>query len=201
MRRSWVFLVVGSVLTGGCVPSLHPLYTQNDVIFETALLGKWGDPDSFWRFEKAAVNNPTGRGYLLTMCDSGKPPVKLLAHLLRLGDTLYLDLTPAAPDPPRIRTLDEIHHIPAHTFWKVHRISPDFRWSIMVPATVAQMLSDAPDALKHEKVDDGIVLTASTKELQEFIKKHSAEKGFFTEPTVMKRVEEKSETVSSAAKK
>ena len=35
-----------AVFLGGCVLSLHPLYTEKDLIFEEKLLGTWAKNDS-----------------------------------------------------------------------------------------------------------------------------------------------------------
>lgn len=53
------------------------------------------------------------------------------------------------------------------------------------------MLEKNPSIIKHEKTEDRVVLTASPKELQEFIKKNAAAKDFFGEPEEMKLKESK----------
>jgi hypothetical protein len=44
-----------AVFMGGCVLSLHPLYTENDLIFEEKLLGTWAEEGSkvTWQFKRA----------------------------------------------------------------------------------------------------------------------------------------------------
>ena len=53
----------------GCVPTLNPIYTDKDLIFDPALLGTWGsdDPREKWVFEKTNekwtrqwLNSPRG---------------------------------------------------------------------------------------------------------------------------------------------
>ena len=61
MRFLFVTLVCGiALLLTGCVPSLHPLYTDADLIFEPQLIGLWAvdENDETWRFEK-----DTDKGY------------------------------------------------------------------------------------------------------------------------------------------
>ena len=38
----------------GCIQTLHPLYTENDLTFDAALIGVWGEDNSkeTWAFEK-----------------------------------------------------------------------------------------------------------------------------------------------------
>ena len=47
-------------MMGGCVQSLHPLFTEKDIIFEEKLVGIWSeDPNSkeIWEFKKADANS------------------------------------------------------------------------------------------------------------------------------------------------
>ena len=46
-----------------------------------------------------------------------------------------------------------------------------------------------PNLIKHEVVEDRVVLTASTSELQEFMRRHANEEGVFAEATELKRFE------------
>ena len=55
-KKALFYLI--AALLGGCLPvaSLHPLYTDKDVIFEKELLGKWVDdpnnPEFTWQFSR-----------------------------------------------------------------------------------------------------------------------------------------------------
>ncbi len=52
--KKYFWFVGALVILAGCVPSLHPLYTDKDTVFELALLGKWSEKDSkaTWTFTK-----------------------------------------------------------------------------------------------------------------------------------------------------
>ena len=54
--------------------------------------------------------------------------------------------------------------------------------------------------IKYEIVHDRLVLTASTKELQEFLKAHANDEGLFGEPSKMKRVQPKDPNVPESTK-
>ena len=47
------------VMFTSCVPSLNPVYTEQDLIFDSALLGVWTDKDSkeTWELTKADEND------------------------------------------------------------------------------------------------------------------------------------------------
>ncbi|MHC4244422.1 MAG: hypothetical protein ACYSU4_18605, partial [Planctomycetota bacterium] len=65
-----------AALLGGCVPvmSLHPLYTEKDVVFEERLLGRWVDdpssPETIWEFSR--IEEPNNAYNLLFSDEEGK---------------------------------------------------------------------------------------------------------------------------------
>ena len=71
---------------------------------------------------------------------------------------------------------------------------------VMNPDDVKEMLENDPDLIKHEIVQDRLVLTASTKELQKFMKAHANDEGLFGEPSKMKRVQPKDPNVPESTK-
>jgi len=46
---------------------------------------------------------------------------------------------------------------------------------------MGELLEAEPNAVKFESVDDGVVLTASTKELQKFVLKYADDERLFSE--------------------
>ena len=174
-----------AALMGGCVPSLYPLYTEKELVFEEKLLGAWANNESKWEFEKSGKPN----SYNLTITDDeGKGG--FAAHLVKLDEMLFLDLFPGEAEI-KANDLYKIHLLPAHTFMKVEQIQPTLKMRMMDPETMKKMLKNDPNLLKHEieAVKESIVLTASTQELQEFMKKHANDEGLFGEVAELKRQE------------
>lgn len=90
--------LVVALLIAGCVPvdSLNPIYTEKNVIFDSALLGEWaGDnPDEgVLRIERAGDN---AYQLLITERTDGSWMRESVydAHLVSLGGEQYLDLQP-----------------------------------------------------------------------------------------------------------
>src|SRR6266436_7895790 len=93
MRNLTALLTLGLVLAlGGCVPSLHPLYTDNDVVFDAALLGQWVSTE---RDSKETLTFTKGdkNAYKLVQIDDSSKGV-YIAHLIKLDGTLFLDVKP-----------------------------------------------------------------------------------------------------------
>jgi hypothetical protein len=51
------------------------------------------------------------------------------------------------------------------------------------------LLKENPNAVKHTSVSDRIVITGSTKELQEFVLKYADDKRLFTDQVTLSRKE------------
>lgn len=69
MRTKKLLFHLLAALLAGCVPvmSLHPLYTDEDVIFEEKLLGTWlDDSNDTWTFERISEFHES---YALTFTD------------------------------------------------------------------------------------------------------------------------------------
>lgn len=183
-------LFVFGVLLAGCVPSLHPLYTPNDVVYDPKLVGVWAEPNSSdsgtWEFRPAEPNS-----YKMTYTDKDKKTGTFGVHLVKLDNTLFLDLFPIDPNLSQ-NGFYQLHLLPAHTFMKVDQIEPTLKLCFMDVDKFTKRLEKNPALLKHEVLQEGsqekIVLTASTKELQEFMRKHAGDKDVFGEASNMKRV-------------
>jgi hypothetical protein len=97
MRTSWLVLLGFLAFLTGCVPvdSLSPLYTDNNVIFEPALLGRWGTAESnaVVRFDRGEDN--AYQMVVLEQKDSdGVKETVFETHLINLGGEKYLDVVP-----------------------------------------------------------------------------------------------------------
>ncbi len=187
MNTKKIAFYVLAVILGGCVPSLQPLYTNNDLIFEPKLLGKWVsvDPNMQWQFEEVPVPGDAKKYYILTVTDE-KGSGKFDAHLLKLDNMTFLDLFPKDPNVQNC-DLTKIHLVLAHTFYKVEQIDPNFQLKTLSPDDMKKFLEKDPNAIKYEKTDNGILLTASTKDLQEFVKKNANNEDIFKDFVKFKR--------------
>ena len=198
-----------AALLGGCLPvlSLHSLYTEEDVVFEEKLLGTWledpNEPDATWKFKR--IEEPNNAYNLVLSNEEGKKG-SFVAHLVKLEDSFFLDVFPDefpcdTDDPNKTDWPYNVFFlVPAHTFLKIEQIEPTLKMRIMDPDNVEQILEKDPNLIKHEIVQDRLVLTASTKELQEFLKAHADDEGLFGEPSKMKRVQPKDPNVPESTK-
>ena len=180
----------------GCIPSLHPLYTENDLIFEKSLVGTWvdGNPENSWTFSQSGEKE-----YKLIYTDDGKPG-EFVVHLLKIKDKMFMDLYPAEPEVKTDNGFYKAHLIPAHTFMLIKQIEPTLQMAFLNPDTLKKIIAKEPKVVKHEKLgkdDDMDIFTASPKELQDFIMKNIDTPDFFGQPSNLKK-EQKTDSDKNA---
>ena len=183
--------VLGSALTltlVGCIPSLHPLYTEKDLVFDPDLLGLWSSDKEreTWLFEKESES-----AYKLIYTDSHGKAGQFTAHLLKLDANRFLDLYPDDSVLKEWNDFYRLHYFRVHTFLKVEQITPTLQLVVMDLKWFDELLKGDPTVIHHERVGDGVVVTAGTPELQAFVRKHLRTQGAWGEPINLQRKEKK----------
>jgi hypothetical protein len=188
MKRT-VVVFLGLILAG-CVPSWNPLYTEKDLIFDEGLVGVWipnatpGTKET-WAFSKGGE-----KLYDLQQIDEEGRKAGFQARLVRFGGHLFLDLYLASvhSGEAKLNAWASFSLAPAHLFLKVQQIEPTLKIAAMNPDWMKKFLEKHPESTPHRVVfDDSIVLTGSTKELQEFMLLHVDDADFFGGPMELRR--------------
>lgn len=180
--RIFVIFIFLFCLTG-CVYSIHPLYTEKDIIFDPALIGEWSEKDSneTWTFTKKAETDHTpNMSYNLVYLDEKNRAGKFIVHLVKIKGKLFLDIF---PDTSELKENEyyKFHLFPVHTFMQVKQIEPTLQMAALDSGWVEKHLKVNSKAISHEMTDNGIIFTAITKELQTFILKCEKTKDAFGE--------------------
>jgi len=187
MRKFGIIIALGILMvTAGCIRSLHPLYTEEDVVFEPGLIGEWAEEgdDETWAFSKKSEN-----AYKFVYTDGQGKQGTFSAHLSKIEGHLFLDFFPEEPDTDK-NDFYQFHLLPVHTFAHVKQIEPTLQMRFPDPDWLEELLEENPNAIRHEIVEDvGLLLTASTQELQAFWLKHLTTEDAFGDFSNMKRGE------------
>jgi len=167
--RKIIFSVVTlmTLVVAGCGPalSLRPLCTDEEVIFNPALVGRWKCRSDDWIFRQMEDNL-----YNLTIIFSINDSLILEGRLLKLGNFTFMDVTSRIPD------VENLFAIPVHAFLRLSLESD----SLGIAYLDDSFLDENSELIKHEVVDEhGIILTASTKELQDFVLKYAEDEKAF----------------------
>jgi hypothetical protein len=184
------------MLLAGCIPSLHPLYTEKDRIRMNKITGVWisEDSSSIYQIKAAPDNQPS---YLCTyyeMSDDGEILQRDTSHanfevnIVRLDDAYFMDFYPGENEElDKMNLLLAIHLIEVHTFARF-KLTQDtlFIWRFD-PNWLQTLFDQNKIRIAHEKTGDQIVLTASTEELQKFVTKYAHDPEAYIEPEVLIR--------------
>jgi hypothetical protein len=193
MKKTLMALVLVALCgVSGCIPtSINPLYSGQDLVFDPALIGVWrgdGDSKETWAFEKAG-----DKEYKFVYTEEDGKTGQFEAHLLKLGNTRFLDFFPDESDIEEMNRSGfyKVHLLRTHSFLKVTRIEPALQMAPLDLKWLREFLEKNPDAIRHHKIGEGddaqIVLTDSTSELRKFVEKHLKTEGAFGEPINLKR--------------
>jgi hypothetical protein len=166
--------LVLAICIGGCVPSLNPLYTDKDLVFDSVLVGTWRDPDNgTWTFRKAGA-----KSYKLRYAEKGVSAA-FDVHLVRLGKSLFLDSYPDASGMVR-NDFYRLHFVAGHVILKLVLKKDSLNLTALNSDWLQKGIAAHRLKIRHEPFGrDRVLLTASTAELQEFIRKHAEDPDAF----------------------
>jgi hypothetical protein len=179
---------VAALFLSGCIPSVNPYYTDEDVVFDKRLLGEWQEKDTngepeIWKFEKFGND-----AFRLTTTDRNGKRGEFNAHLFKLRHELFLDLIASSCDfATNQADLVAASMFRGHLLLLVPQIEPDLELAMTDFDWLQKYLDEHPKSLAHHNEDKAVLLTASTRELQRFVLKHLGENELFQKPGVMIR--------------
>jgi hypothetical protein len=178
--------IAAMIAMSGClVTSLHPFYKARDRFFDPVMTGSWMDGDScIWTIE-ANMTSESFMGpqtpddhYMITYYEEPDKPGKFIGTLFRINGVPYVDFY---PDPDEEHCTNELmcwHHFPTHTLARVQYNSDSILLYWFGEEWLNELLEQNRIRIKHETVEINPdyprhVLTASTDELQKFIRKYA----------------------------
>ncbi|HBC46921.1 MAG TPA: hypothetical protein DEO84_01835 [candidate division Zixibacteria bacterium] len=182
MRKVLIFtLILMLLVIAGCVPSLYPFYTNSDLIQDKNLEGIWVNDDGteIWEFILASDSV----SYELIQTEKGDTK-HFETHLLKLDDHNYLD---TYPDDEIKNDFYKIHLVSAHIFGKVEIRDDSMRLSLLDSDWLRDMFTKGKITIAHEIIDNNLVLTAGTGDLQNLVEKYANEPKAFCCLTTLHR--------------
>jgi hypothetical protein len=178
------------LLLAGCLPtSVFPPFTEKDLVAQPLLAGTWNpneadgpNTNEFWTFRTTGE----AKVYDLTIKDSdGEGQFK--AYCFRLKDATLLDIVPEGEPPKGTAGIHRFLYQPLHTWFRIEKINESrFEFLPMSLEWLGEYLEKNPAALAHcvtgEK-DKRLTITASTADLQKFLREHMDENKVWGEPS------------------
>jgi len=200
---SFTFLII---FLSGCLTTLHPIFAEKDLAYDPKLIGTWNTENEGKNgtviINNLATENSVAlpgnisaikqQGYFIIYQDkNGKVTDQYIAFLARIGKHLYFDYFPA--DKKEDRKLDEffgVHFVRMHTSFRVEILKDGgFELSQLDGSYVKSLIDEKKIRISHETdADDNTVITASTKELQQYLLKYGDEPSAYrSEKTTFKK--------------
>jgi hypothetical protein len=179
-------LILGSLLslTGCWVYSVQPLYEENgahpdpDLTFDQNLVGSWVQINTQCSWTLTVSGDR--QSHVLNMapgpeCKSEDKPTRYEGHLLKLGSSEVIDVTPQSTDVCDLC-------LPLHSFLLVMLQNDSLTFVPMDHDWLVQQVKDGkvslPELARHGS-SDAVVLTSSSKQLKEFVSKYVSDKSAF----------------------
>ncbi|HXW57276.1 MAG TPA: hypothetical protein VEJ67_16115 [Candidatus Cybelea sp.] len=174
-------LLAGTMLAlvalSSCVPvfSIHPLYTDKDVVFDPHLLGTWFEPPSSDDHSVVMFERLNTDAYTISITDPTKQPSPVetyQAHLVQLNNRLFIDAVQSDIKVGGDNAL--VLAVAGHMFGRISLGEDGLRMSFLDDEWIEKALRDGMISIPHETTDDGTpVLTATTLELERFVLAHA----------------------------
>ena len=203
-KRSWRWrwlliaeLAVVSIVAIGCdaevpfVVSLQPVYTQLDLEADPRLNGMWSDKegDVTFSFEQGTGNREEDQyKYKMVVKEKNgeqEESGEFEARIVRLGTYYFLDIYPLG----RKEGSDfyRLHFTRVHSIARVE-INEDSIQLAFLSATWLQAKMDEKSVdTPSVEVDDELLLTGTTEEVQELIFSHANDDEAFADPVLLER--------------
>ncbi|MEQ8787803.1 MAG: hypothetical protein RIC55_15975 [Pirellulaceae bacterium] len=160
--------IVGLVALSGCIPSLNSVYTDDDLVFDEAVVGEWtaAEGESNWVFTKQGE-----KAYRLVYTEEDGKQGVFAAHLAKVDGVRFLDLYPEDL-PGDTAGFYRAHQVPIHTVYLVRSVEPSLELVAIDLGWLGKHLAEHPEAIEHAGQENRILITAPTKELQQFLLKN-----------------------------
>ncbi len=171
------------IIAAGCITSVHPLFTDNELIFRPELIGTWRDGNDILTFKDIDSTH-----YAIQNIEDSDT-TQLIGRLGKLGNHYFLDIT-IDPDDKKVDDLLGMYVFPVHMFFKVSFENDQLSMNAFAFSSdwLEKLIKERRIRIDHEVENKQILLTTSTDELQEFVLKYANEpKAFDDNPSVYNR--------------
>jgi hypothetical protein len=200
--KTGFLMVMLAMLAGSCIPSLFPLYTQEDLVTDDRIVGTWNaGGNNIWVIDRLDYNpksdfmNPdwtdpkdkkTYRLKVTEVSEGDTLEAEFVVHMLVLDGQHYLNFFPT--DYELAHGFLSWHMIEANNFSKVRITEDSLSLNFFDPSYMEKLIDTNRIKISHIRLDSGILLTARARELQKFVIKYGNEDEAILEPDVLKRI-------------
>ncbi len=206
LRLILLFFIASLFFTGCFLQTVHPLVKPENSILLPGLEGRWFDDETRWTFindlTKFPELSPVFEGdpeheedsefknaYLVlyeNLDDASSDTALFVGSVIKLDGAYFLDLELWAKSLGELENTEnsfvDSHLFPVHTISKISVNDKGMELEFFKSSFIKELISSNRVRIKHEKVDEDILITASTEELQKFVEKYANEEEAFEDP-------------------
>jgi hypothetical protein len=183
MRARHLSIAAIPLLAACGVGSVSPLLSDADVRFEPRLVGTWRAPDSK---EFAVIKAAGSNGYSVAYTENDGKVGRFVGRLGTVGSLRVLDLEPAELPKAWSDSYKQML-LPLHGLIIIDSIGRELRFRELQTDSLKAFLTREPQAIAHFLRKDGVVLTASTAEVQQFLTSYFQRPGVLDSADVWRR--------------
>ena len=182
-------LFSAAVCLVGCLTTLHPIFTGNDLMTDARLIGNWEKEKDktkviYRRPDANEINNLSpalqthaGKIYMLDEKDQKNNVTSTsYAFMAKLGKYYYMDYYPAGEKERQLAySFFAEHYTPMHSIYRIQfKNNNSFNIQRLDGGYLEKLIKNKQIRIKHEVMEDGgIFITAPTAELQQYLIKYS----------------------------
>lgn len=160
------------------VRSLLPLFGEKNLVFNLGLIGAWKDMD---KKEIYYIQKSEGKNYTMIVCNEKGDTSKHIAQLGQLGKFWFLDSYP-------ISCAQDYQMIPIHIISKIRLNGDTLSFGSFESDHLKNLIQSGNVKIPHVILDDKVVLTASSDEMQQLVLLLAEDENAFPQPTRLIRI-------------
>jgi hypothetical protein len=177
-----IAVMATATLTGCYVQSIHPLYSDRTTLFDPSLIGTWvaEDDDEF-----VFTLEDTTRGTYSLVCDESGATARFQAVLTEIDNVRFLDIFPE--DPGNDNGFYRDHLMRVHSILRLQRSVDTLSVADFDAEWLSTMVAQKKVGIGQVALDGAVLLTASTEDLQAFVRKYAHTPEAYSEPIRFRR--------------
>lgn len=188
-----IAITIFFVLMTGCVViSLNPIYHEKDLVLNNEMVGEWVGARSIWNITK-----DVGLSYLLTYKECAEPIndpsnystctlASFKINLIKIDGIYFADFYPINYSNTDNQLL--LFHLRAYnSFAKIEIENNELNVSFLDDEWFENLVEKSPKEIDHLETYEGVMITASTDQLQDFISTYAKDKEAFSNTISVKR--------------
>lgn len=207
-----IFFTLTLVISSCYLQSVHPLVHHRDSELVEGLEGVWEGEDSKWYF----INDPnnfrifmgsddrpyeddgpmsSSTSYYVffeTIQEGVRDTSQFIGSTININGNHYLDLYHIRKESFEDYQFKDHHYFPVHTFSKISIGDNKLKIELFEDKWLKEQIVNNRLRIKHEKIGElgqGVLVTASTEELQQFVLKYGNIMEAYEDPLLLNRIQ------------